>query len=252
MAISPSPFDRIQKSRRGRPGARLWQVLLVAALVAVAVLLRVPLSGVFWRVMEPVARIRQAAGQGEAAQLRAELASTTAALADRDALYKEVADLRARLGRDDVGGPRILAAILQGPPFSAYDTLVIDAGSDQGVRAGQLVSAGGSAIIGHVTEAYPTAARVELYSAPGQSYQALLNGVTPVAVEGQGGGSLSAQVPAGTPVKPGDSVAFPGLLGGIVAQVSAVEEKEGESFMTVFMRLPVSPSDLSRVEVLTQ
>jgi cell shape-determining protein MreC len=101
-----------------------------------------------------------------------------------------------------------------------------------------------------VSEVYDTAARVELFSAPGASYQALLNGTMPVAVEGQGGGSLRAEVPAGTPVKVGDSVAFPGLLGGIVSVVSATEAKEGESFIVVYMRLPANPQDLRFVEVI--
>jgi cell shape-determining protein MreC len=250
MAISPSPFDRIQNKRRAGSRAWVWWVVALVALVVLALVLRAQAASLFWQAVAPVTRLRNALGASEAAALRAQLASTTAALADRNALAQEVADLRARLGRADAPGRRLIAGVLQSPPWTAYDTLVIDAGAAQGVAAGQRVSAGGNLIIGSISEVYANQSRVELVSTPGASYQALLNGTVPVAVEGQGGGSMSAQVPAGTPARVGDSVAFPGLAGGIVAQVSAVSAAEGESFTTVYMQLPVNPADLSRVEVL--
>lgn len=249
MAISPSPFDRIQRKRAPK---RLWPVwvLMLVLLVAAAALFRQPASSLFWRVVAPVARVRDSLGDSETRRLRAELASSTAALADRDLLYKEVADLRERLGRADAPQARVVAAVLQRPPWTAYDTLLIDAGADHGITAGALVSAGGQGLIGRVSEVYAASARVELFSAPGTSYQALLNGTLPIAVEGQGGGSLRAEVPAGTQVSAGDTVAFPGLLGGIVAKVSATEAKAGESFIVVYLRLPANPEDLRFVEVL--
>lgn len=225
-------------------------VLLLALLVAAAVLMRGPASSLFWRIVAPAARVRESLSGSEVTRLRAELASTSAALADRDLLYKEVTDLRGRLGRADASQARVLAAVLQRPPWTPYDTLVIDAGADHGIAVGSLVSAGGQGLIGRVSEVYGTTARVELFSAPGTSYQALLNGTLPIAVEGQGGGSLRAEVPAGTQVAAGDTVAFPGLMGGIVSLVSATEAKEGESFIVVYMRLPTNPQDLRFVEVL--
>jgi cell shape-determining protein MreC len=194
--------------------------------------------------------MRESLGDSRDADLRAQLASTTAALADRNLLYAEVSDLRERLGRADAPQARVLAAVLQRPPWTPYDTLVIDAGAHHGIRAGSFVSAGGQGLIGSVSEVYATSARVELFSAPGASYQALLNGTLPIAVEGQGGGSLRAEVPAGTSVKAGDTISFPGLLGGIMANVSATEAKAGESFTVIYLRLPANPQDLRFVEVL--
>lgn len=249
MAISPSPFDRIE---RRRTGSRLWLAWVLAAvlLVGLVALFRQPASGLFWRIAAPVVRVRDSWGQGEAARLRAQLASSTAALADRDALYKENIDLKARLGRADAPPKRTLAAVLQRPPWTPYDTLLVDAGQMQGVEVGALVSAGGQGLVGRVSEVYAATSRVELFSAPGVSYQALLNGAVPVAVEGQGGGSLQALVPAGTQVAVGDAVSFPGLMGGIAARVSALEARPGESFIVIYMRLPANPADLRYVEVL--
>lgn len=227
----------------------VW-VLLCVILIGLAVYFRQPASSLLWRIVAPVVRLREAWGSSEAVRLREQLASTSAALADRNALYAENIELKERLGRTDSLAPRVLAAVLQRPPWTPYDTLLIDAGQAQGVVAGALVSAGGQDIIGRISEVYASSARVELFSAPGASYQATLNGTLPIAVEGQGGGSMRAQVPAGTQVKVGDTVQFPGLAGGIVSLVSATDTKEGESFIIVYLHLPVNPADLRFVEVL--
>lgn len=249
MAISPSPFDHIQRRRAPSHAWVAWLVLAVLLIGALA-LFRHQAAGLFWRVAAPVMRMRNALTAGEAESLRAQLAAADARLADRNLLYKEVIELRERLGRADAPKGRLLAGVLQRPPWTPYDTLLIDAGENLGVAQDALVSAGGQGLIGRVSEVYATTARVELFSAPGASYQAVLNGTLPIAVEGQGGGSLRAEVPAGTQVKAGDTVSFPGLMGGIVALVSATEAKEGESFILVYMRLPANSADLEAVEVL--
>jgi hypothetical protein len=104
--------------------------------------------------------------------------------------------------------------------------------------------------VGHIIEVYKSTARVELFSAPGASYQALLRGILPVAVEGQGGASMRAEMPAGTQVAVGDTVQFPGILGGVAAQVSAVSAPAGESVVVIYMHLPANPIELQYVEVL--
>ncbi len=252
MAISPSPFDRIQKTRRTTSRAWLIWVLVLVGLIAIVLMWRSTFAGVLWQVWAPVARVREVLGQTEASKLQAQLAQVQAQLADRDALYKETLELRARLGRTDAPVPRTLAGVLLAPPWSPYDTLVVDAGSMHGVKAGDLVYASGQALVGHVSEAYTTTARVELFSAPGASYQATLRGEVPLALEGQGGGSLRAEVPTGTPVAVGDTIQLPGVWGSLVGHVSAVDARAGESFIVIYMQLPVNPSSLSRVEIQPQ
>jgi cell shape-determining protein MreC len=176
-----------------------------------------------------------------------------AALADRDALYAENIDLKARLGRSE-SEERILAGVIMRPPATPYDTIVIDAGFEEGVARGDFVSAGGTTMVGSVSELYAHASRVTLISSPGEKYEGLLHlrsGETlAVAVEGQGGGSLFAQVPSGTQVHVGDSVVLPGVAGGLIARVRQVEAGESDSFSTIYLSLPVSVSSLYFVEVL--
>ncbi len=230
-------------------------LLVLVVLIGAAALWRAPLSALVWRLLSPVLSARF--GGDQSAFLQA-LASTTAALADRDVLYRENLDLKARLQRDG-SVTRILGAVLLRPPATPYDTLVIDVGAAEGVATGDVVSAGGTAVIGIIGEVYTHAARVTLYSAPGEKYDALLRSSTlfgkggvPLALEGQGGGSLRTQVPAGTIVAVGDGALLPGIAGGLVARVSHIERGEGESFITLYFSLPVNIFTLRFVEVWKQ
>ncbi len=242
MMISNRASAAASRARRGR----LFGFIAVLLLIGVVAFWRAPLSSMLWRVIGPVMLSRNALSPNVA-----ELASTTALLADRNALYAENLDLKARLGRD-VGVTRILGGVLLRPPETPYDTLVIDAGFAEGVAMGDLVSAGGTTVVGTITDLYTHTARVTLYSAPGEKYDGLLRGSIPIAVEGQGGGSLRAQLPSGTDVASGDTVSLPGVAGGVAATVSRVERGESESFTTVYLTLPANMWSLRFVEVWKQ
>ena len=225
---------------------RFFGVIAIIMLIGAAALWRAPLSELIWRFMAPVMHARFG---GDAAP--ADLSRLAAVEAQRDALYQENLELKARLGRD-ARVVRILGTVLLRPPATPYDTLVIDAGSVEGVDVGDLVSSGGTIVIGTVSEVYARAARVVLYSAPGQKYDALLRGSIPLAVEGQGGGSLQARLPAGTAVSVGDAALLPGIAGGLSARVSRIEQGDGESFVTIYFSLPVDMLGLRFVEVWKQ
>jgi cell shape-determining protein MreC len=243
MMILNRPSALASRSRRNYLLALGALVLLVGA----AALWRAPLAGALWYALSPFMQARYGGDSVGAA-----LASTTAVLADRDALYQENLDLKARLGRPGVSPVRTLGAVLMRPPGSPYDTLVIDVGESEGVATGDFASAGGTALIGSVSEVYQHTARIKLFSAPGERYDALLRlsggGVVPLSIEGQGGGSMTAQAPLGTAVAVGDTALMPGIAGGVVATVSGVEKKE-DSFVTVYFQLSANIFMLRFVEV---
>jgi cell shape-determining protein MreC len=228
-----------------------WGVL-AAALIGVAIFFRAPLAGLLWRVAAPIIAARDALDATQNMQLRAQLARVQAQALDRDALAAENAELKALLGRTE-SKRVVIASVLLRPPATPYDTLTIDAGSAQGIRVGSKVSAGGSLIIGEVREVYPTTARVVLFSAPGETIDALLeqsnHAVVPIVLEGQGGGSFTAKVPAGTVTTSGALVSSPGIMGGVVGVVSYVDSKESDSFETLYTHLPVNPFSLRFVEI---
>lgn len=245
-------------SRKRTPFGSLLAIAAAALLVVLVVVFRHGAAGLVWSAAAPLVHIRNTWSDGEVADLRAELASTTAALADRDLLAVENAQLRQELGHPAVvgAGREILAGVLEGPPGMPYDTLTLDAGSALGVKAGARVFAGSlsgqGVAIGSIDAVYTGTSRVTLYSAPGQSYQAFIageKGTVPVVVEGQGAGSMQARVPAGTLVAVGDGAVFPGIDGGLVAKVLAVSAVPGESFKTLYLQLPVNLFELRYVYI---
>lgn len=241
-------------------------LLLLGALM----LWREPLAGVAWRALAPIAGAREgvtASGGGifsafsskaslaaEVAALKEQLASSSIELADRDLLYAENLQLKERLGRHASSTRSLLATVIMRPPGTPYDTLMLDVGTDDGVAVGDLVSAGGSVYIGKISQAYPSASRATLFSAPGESHDALLLTASssvsvPFSLSGQGGASFTGEVPAGTAVEPGDSVLLPNLGVQFVAKVTAVDSSAERSFKTVYLELPVNPLSLRFVEV---
>lgn len=252
-----------RRRKRLSPAAALIIVILLCCIAAV-LLFQNALAGSLWRVLAPVFAGRNvganaAAGifggfgshvelSAENVRLRAALASSTAAAADRNILYAENLDLKARLGRTTASSS-VIAAVLLRPPGVPYDTLVIDAGKNAGIREGNLVSAEGSVFIGKVSQVYDTTSRVILFSAPGQTYQAQLRGSVPLSIAGQGAGSLAGELPTGVPVAVGDPVLLPSISPAYAGRVTAVLHHEGESFQTVFLTLPVNMLSLRFVHV---
>src|SRR6185437_11065969 len=144
---------------RGRSRLPLFLVgVLMVLLVALMVLFRTPLASAGWRLLAPVVTFRQQLQSSQVSELQAELASTSAALADRTALYQENQTLKAELGRA-AQTHLLLAGVLQHPPQTPYDTLTLDVGARNGVVQGALVYAGGTYVIGTITEVYDTTSR---------------------------------------------------------------------------------------------
>jgi cell shape-determining protein MreC len=225
------------KRRHGSPArSTIIFVLIGIACAACVVFAHREAGNLFWYATSPM--------------LRAELSSTTAALADRDALYADNVQLKQLLGRS-AGTHTTLGAILQRPPGIPYDTFIIDIGTQNGVAPGDLVFAGGTSVIGTVSEAYNTTSRITLLSSPGEQYNALLRGSVPLSLSGQGAGSMSGEVPAGISVAVGDPVVFPGVLMQFAGSVSRVTQEAGSSFITLYVQLPVDLFSLQYVEVQT-
>ena len=233
----------------------------MALVLLAASLTRPALEQVLVRALSPALALRNTLVASDATLLRAEVSRLEAAVADRELLYRENLDLKARLGRpaplfsEKSGAGRVLAAVVLRPPATPYDSLLIDAGEAEGLAIGDLVSAGGSLLIGRVSQTYEHQSRVTLFSATGETHAALLlSSVStafgvPISALGQGGGSFVAEVPAGTDAAAGDYVAFPGIASGFTATVSHVERHEGESFIRLYARLPVNPFELRYVEI---
>jgi cell shape-determining protein MreC len=255
---SPNPFDTLRRNRRRTPVAARLVALLVFLLVCGAVLYwRNGFANALWNAVSPAAMLRTRLESGSVGQLQAELASTTAALADRDALAQENAELKRLLGRPQASA-QVLGAVLLRPPGIPYDTLVIDVGSKDGVVAGDVVFGGGTLAIGDVTDVYEHTSRVSLFSAPGRSYDAQIaprlapSSIVPVSLEGQGAGSFVGQIPAGSAAAPNDPVLIPGIGNSFLGGITHIDAPSGSSFETVYIQMPVNIFSLKYVEVQTR
>jgi cell shape-determining protein MreC len=255
--ISPNPFDRSQKNRRRSPWTlRIFLIAVALAFCVVGIVWQNFFAGMLWQIGAPVLGLRNQFSQTQVSLLEAQLASTSAALADRDALYDQNIELKKMLGRPQTS-TQVLGAVLLRPPGLPYDTLMIDIGAQNEVVAGDIVFAGGTAAIGEITNVYPTTSRVSLFSAPGRTYDAQVSSkgaigvVTPISLQGQGAGSLSGEVPAGSNAAVGDSVVVPGLGNYFVGQISHIDAPSGSSFETLYVQMPVDIFSLKYVQVQT-
>jgi len=256
MMISPNPYERSQKNRRRSSLAVPVATAALIIIICIAILVwQKQFAGVLWQIGTPVLRLHNTLTDTTVARLQAELASTTAAIADRDALYMQNIELKKMLNRPQTS-TQVVAGVLLRPPGLPYDTLMIDAGSENGIVAGELVFAGGSAAIGDISDVYTTTSRVSLFSAPGRTYDAQItpkaaSGVIPLSLAGQGAGSLLGQVPAGSSAAVGDPVVLPGLGNEFLGIITHIDAPSGSSFETLYVQMPVNIFSLQYVQVQT-
>ncbi len=136
---------------------------------------------------------------------------------------------------------RTLAAVLVRPPFSPFDEIIIDIGSDQGIIPGAKIYAPGNVLIGTTTDVFSQTAKVRLLSSPGETYPVLIgSGSIPAVAVGRGGGQYSAQVPQASKVARGDAVSDSSLSDAPFGIVSEVFTDPAEPFETVLFAPPVN------------
>ncbi len=165
-------------------------------------------------------------------------------------IRKENDDIKALFNRRP-SHQEILAAVLVKPFLSAYDTLIIDAGTVSGVSVGDKVLAENTTFIGYVSDVYSDSAKVVLYSSPGEKVKVLIgkNNVEKEAV-GLGGGNFSVEMPRESDIKEGDNIVIPSLSPNIFSVVEKLNFKEADSFQTVLFKSPINMNELKWVQVL--
>lgn len=183
------------------------------------------------------------------AQLTKERDDARTLLYDRQALADENTELKKMLGRS-TSHTSIVASVLERPPVSPYDTLLIDAGESEGVALGDSVVSGPFRI-GTVESVFGHSAKVKLLSSPGETTNVLI-GSTKIVAEaiGKGGGNFEADIPRDISVSVGDVVSLPGLFGSHTGVVDAVTVRPTDTLQSISFRLPLNLFELSLVEVV--
>jgi cell shape-determining protein MreC len=182
--------------------------------------------------------------------LQGQVDTLQAELNDRNLLASQNADLKATLGRKDAATQMTLAAVIDKPTHSAYDTLLIDGGARAGFLVDQIAYANGETPIGTIAEVMANTAVVRLYSAPGQTLEARLAPLDiDVTLTGRGGGNFSATIPHDAVITSGAVVTTKEINPRIVADYQKVTSDSRDPFQTLLLSAPVNMNELSFVEV---
>jgi len=184
----------------------------------------------------------------ENTSLKNKLAEVQVAV-DRDKLLvQENSDLKELLGRHS-NSSAILATVLVKPPFSLYDTVVLDVGSSDMVSAGDTVLALGLVPIGTVITVYPHTSTIQLFSSSGQKVQVMIGKNIQATADAQGGGNFLVKLPKGTEVVQGDPISAPGIGADIFGHVENIETTENDPFIYARFSLPVNMSELHFLQI---
>ena len=147
----------------------------------------------------------------------------------------------------ETGG--IAAGVVARPPESPYDTLVLSAGSEDGIAIGMKafgLPAGqtgkGGVPLGVVSSVSNNFSRITLFSAPGMTVNGWIGRANlpaqadfPLAINGAGGGAINASVPRSAGISVGDPVFAPGPGMLLIGRVVRVESNQ--SSPSVILRI---------------
>jgi cell shape-determining protein MreC len=169
---------------------------------------------------------------------------------DYTVIKNENDQLKELMGRLPANHTFILGTILTKPNRSPYDTIIIDAGADEGLSVGMPVFANAVTPIGEINTVYPNESLVTLYSSPGQTTEAVLDGSNAtVELLGRGGGNFEMTVPLDLPTDNGTNVVLPNTQSEIVAIVEDVISLPTDPVKKVILRSPINIQSLKWVEV---
>lgn len=260
-----------------RPRSRSWTLFVLAIIVIVAMILHEsgqlqPIEELLQYIIGPVQRsfasLTGSTGNflgafGQTSELRSEnrqLQSEVNRLITDNIRLKELESENATL-RDLLkfahNNPTYttLPANVIGRDSSPYfGTLIIDAGTDRGLKPGMPVISSGSALVGRVLQVSPRTAKVQLLGDVSSAVNALIQSSRATGlVRGQADGSIIMDlIPQDEKVQQDDIVLTSGLGGDlpralVIGNVVNVTKRDIDLFQSALLRPAV---DLNRLEVV--
>jgi cell shape-determining protein MreC len=171
-------------------------------------------------------------------------------MVDYQILKNENNELKEMLGRIEIKNNFVLGNILTKPNHSPYDTIVIDIGSDVGIKEGDFVYANGNIPIGNIGKIYSRTSLVSLFTNPGQKTEGFAEG-TNASVEliGRGGGNFEMIIPIELQVEKGTIIYLPSSTSLVLAIVDEVISSPSDPFKKVILSSPINVQNLKWVEV---
>ncbi len=213
------------------------------AIAVLFFLIRLLAPNFFWYIFTPTFRASDALAQmshaflgsfGNSATLTLQnekLADENATLAlQNEALLEKVSTISG-LSSSATG---IMAGVVARPPESPYDTLVVAAGSAEGITVGQEAFGAGTVPLGTVSSVLTHFSRITLFSAPGASVLGWVGSKhLPLIIEGSGAGTVSAVVPRSASIAAGDIVSVPGPGSLPIGEVMRIDSDPSSPSVTL-------------------
>lgn len=165
-------------------------------------------------------------------------------------VQNENKELRELLAVIDEQEHFMTTRILSKPSQSAYNTMTIKGGAENGMEIGDVITAFGTVVLGEVIEVYKKTSKVRLYSSPGVITKTVVTseGLF-INAEGNGSGNFALQLPRDLEIETGTQildVRTNMLLGSV--QASLFDPRE--PFQTILVRSPINVQHLWWVEVM--
>ena len=176
--------------------------------------------------------------------------------------------LRSLLGKTPENSEMILAGVIERPPRTPFDSLILDVGSDQDILEGDMVFSDGQYAIGTISSLSDHTSTVTLFSSAGQKIDALIDALvegtknnpnssstkvvdslSPVTVEGRGGGNFYMKLPKNIKVKSGNPVVWPSTETILLGTVEVVDSGEGDAYSQVYFKSPINMNSLRYVQI---
>jgi len=182
-------------------------------------------------------------------ELEMSLGEYRAAFDQAELLRTENESLKAELNRTfEHGGT--LARVLLSPERTLYDTMIIDAGSKNGVVEGQVVYAFGSIALGTISRADVLQSTVLLFSAPDRQTVGTAEGSdVAITLIGRGTGEFEVRMPRDVHFTVGELVSYPSVATAVLAKVERIITDPRDPFQRLLAKAPVNLNALKFVVV---
>ncbi len=179
---------------------------------------------------------------------QSELERLLALQAENAVLVKENEMFKLEFDRSDSKKEGILARVITLPDKSLYDTMIVDAGEDQGVSVGQTVYAFGAVGLGTVSSVGKQQSTVLLFSAPGRETAATTTENTiNVTLIGRGGGEYEIRMPRDVVFHEGDVVTEQTIHSAPLATVQKIVGDPRDPFQRLLAKMPLNIQNISWV-----
>ena len=179
--------------------------------------------------------------------LEEELDKNKVQILENQFLRDENKTLKEYFGRDEGEDIGVLGMIIKRPPFSPYDTFVIDLNNKK-VSIGQTVYIS-KVPVGEIIETSSSNSIVKLFSSSGTTRQVMISGNIEVEAIGNGGGRFTSTIPKDLEVKEGDTVTYINDKQHIFAIVESVLIDDTKTLSVVRFNFPFSLNTIRFVEV---